>query len=288
MNLPQYLRRDLFRTREAIAMTRAYLVNDLIIPHSHDFVEVVLIMAGEGVHRSREGEIALQRGDLLVIRPGAWHTYVGCRALRLYNCCFGYELLGHEFAWFGEDTRLNYLFHVGPLSHGRYGILSTHLHAAAVENCERQLLTLCALEQQPTIADRITTLASLLLFFGALARSITPSNEMAGNTHPAVLEAVRLLAQEVAGEWTMALLASRTGASAAHLSRLFRQQMGVPPMAYLHQQRLEQAAHLLLHTTWPIVRIAHHVGFNEQNYFARCFKTYYGLSATAYRTQFAG
>jgi len=288
MSLPQYLRRDFFRTRDAIAMTKFYLVDGLIVPHSHDFVELVLIMDGEGVHRSREGEIELRRGDLLVIRPGAWHTYLHCQELRLYNCCFGYELLGHEFAWFGEESRLNYLFHVGPLSHGRYGILSTHLNTAALETCERHLLTLCALEQQPTVADRMTTLASLLLFFGALAQSIVPSNGVEDNTHPAVLEAVRLLAQDLTEEWTMTLLARRTGVSTAHLSRLFRRQMGVPPMAYLHQQRLEQAAHLLLHTAWPIVRVAHHVGFNDQNYFARCFKRYYGLSATAYRQQFAG
>ena len=49
MSLPQYLRRDLFRAHEAIAMTRAYLVNGMIVPHSHDFVEMVLVMAGKAV-----------------------------------------------------------------------------------------------------------------------------------------------------------------------------------------------------------------------------------------------
>ena len=288
MSLPQYLRRDLFRAHEAIAMTRAYLVNGMIVPHSHDFVEMVLVMAGEGVHRSREGEVVIGRGTLLVIRPGAWHTYEDCHDLYLYNCCFGYELLGREFAWFGEDARLNYLFQVGPLSHGRYGILTTLLKAAAVAHCEARLLTLCALETQPTVADRITTLASLLLFFGEVAQAITPSTGVPANTHPAVIETVRLLAQETAENWTMQRLAARVGLSEAYLSRLFREQMGIPPMAYLHQQRMEQAANLLLHTTRSIGHVAQDIGFAEQNYFARCFKRYYGLSASQYRSQFAG
>jgi AraC family L-rhamnose operon transcriptional activator RhaR len=288
MTLPQYLRREFFRSHQAIAMTGFYRVDGRIVPHSHDFVEVVLVMAGEGVHRSREGEIVLQRGDLLVIRPGAWHTYEDCQALRLYNCCFGYELLTHELAWFGEDTRLNYLFHVGPLSHGRYGILATRINAAAVAACEAHLLALSALEQQATLPERVTTLARLLLFFGELAPAIAAGRSTSASPHPAVLEAVRLLAQEVTTPWTMALLAQRVGLSTAYLSRLFRSQMGMPPMRYLQQQRMEQAANLLLHTRWPVVRIALEVGIDDQNYFARCFKAYYGLSATAYRTQFAG
>lgn len=287
MNLPQYLRRDLFRTPDAIAMTKEYLVNGRIIPHSHDFVEVVLVISGSGLHRSREGEIVLRRGDLLIIRPGAWHTYEECQALRLYNCCFGYELLSHELAWFDEDARLNYLFQGGPLAHGRHGILATRIREEAVEICEGQLLALCGLEQQATAADRITTLAGLLHFFAALAQSVTPGCGTAGNTHPAVIEAIRLLAQDVSEAWSMTQLAERVGLSAAYLSRLFREQIGVPPMTYLHQQRMEEATNLLLHTDWPILHIALHVGFSEQNYFARCFKTYYGLSPTQYRKQFA-
>lgn len=287
MTLPQYLRRNFFRARQAISMTRFYLVDGLIVPHSHDFVEVVLVTGGEGLHRSHEGELLIQRGTLLIIRPGAWHTYEHCRQLQLYNCCFGYELLTHEFAWFGGDARLNYLFQVGPLSHGRHGILATRISATAMPACEGQLLTLCELEAQPAAPDRITTLAYLLLFFGEVARAVTTSNDADSNMHPAVLEAVRLLAQEVTEGWTMELLAKRVGLSPAHLSRLFRSSMGMPPMAYLHQQRMEQATNLLLHTSWPIARIAGDVGFDDQNYFARCFRATYGLSATEYRRRFA-
>jgi|LakMenEpi03Aug12_release.lakeMendotaPanAssembly.Ray.scaffolds.fasta_scaffold197270_2 AraC family L-rhamnose operon transcriptional activator RhaR len=288
MSLPQYLRRDFFRSLAAIAMTRFYRVNGLIIPHSHDFVEVVLVVNGEGVHRSHEGARLIQRGQVLVIRPGAWHTYEACVDLKLYNCCFGYELLGHELAWFGEDVRLNYLFHVGPLSQGRRGILATTIPTADVQACERHLLTLCDLEQRPTLADKTTTLACLLLFFGELAQAITPGDLTAGQAHPTVLEAVRLLEQDAPEAWTMALLAHRVGLSEAYLSRLFRHQMGVPPMTYLHQRRMERGANLLLHTNWPIGRIALEIGLDDQNYFARCFKAYYGLSATDYRRQFAG
>ena len=288
MKLPQYLRRDLFRSPAAIAMTRLYLVNGLIIPHSHDFVEMVLVVDGEGIHRSHEGESLIRRGHLLVIRPGAWHTYEACVNLKLYNCCFGYELLGHELAWFGEDARLNYLFHVGPLSQGRRGILATAISSIAVQACERHLLSLCGLEQRPTLADKTTVLACLLLFFGELAQALTPSDLAADHAHPAVLEAVRLLERDATEAWTMTMLAHRVGLSEAYLSRLFRHQMGTPPMTYLHQRRMERGANLLLHTNWPIGRIALEIGLNDQNYFARCFKAYYGLSATDYRKQFAG
>ncbi len=288
MRLPQYLRRDLFRSHAAIAMTRFYEVDSRIAPHSHDFMEIVLVMDGNGLHRSREGVIEIERGALLVIRPGAWHTYEDCQQLQLYNCCFGYELLNHELAWFREEPRLNYLFQGGPLSHGRFGILATKVRSAHVDACEARVRQLCTLEEQPIMADRIITLASLLHFFGELARGVAPVQQLRGHVHPAVLEVIQLLAQDVSETWTMGHLASSVNLSTAYLSRLFREQMGVPPMTYLHQQRMEQATNLLLHTTWPIAQIAAETGFQDQNYFARCFKSYYGLSATAYRRQFAG
>jgi AraC family L-rhamnose operon transcriptional activator RhaR len=44
---------------------------------------------------------------------------------------------------------------------------------------------------------------------------------------------------------------------------------------------------MLLHSDESIACIGRAVGWPDQNYFARRFRTHYGLTATAYRTSFS-
>ena len=46
--------------------------------HSHDFMELVLVAGGTGLHESAAGNRRLSRGDIIVLRPGGWHGYRNC------------------------------------------------------------------------------------------------------------------------------------------------------------------------------------------------------------------
>lgn len=43
--------------------------------HRHTFMELVLILEGEGVHLVGASSAPIQAGDILVIPPGVWHCY---------------------------------------------------------------------------------------------------------------------------------------------------------------------------------------------------------------------
>jgi transcriptional regulator GlxA family with amidase domain len=54
-------------------------------------------------------------------------------------------------------------------------------------------------------------------------------------------------------------------------------------MQYLHRVRLNEACRLLKHTAASVTEIAFRVGFQDSNYFARCFRKIIGESPTRYR-----
>lgn len=72
-----------------------------------------------------------------------------------------------------------------------------------------------------------------------------------------------------------------------YLCRLFKSQMGVPPMQYVNSYRIEKAQALLKNTDRSITDIALAVGFDDASYFARVFKKCTGLTPREYKTAYS-
>lgn len=68
-----------------------------------------------------------------------------------------------------------------------------------------------------------------------------------------------------------------------HLTRKFKEEIGISPGQYLIRTRLKNATNLLLNTNKSIEEISEDVGFSCGNYFAKAFKNKFKISPTKYR-----
>lgn len=82
---------------------------------------------------------------------------------------------------------------------------------------------------------------------------------------------------------TTASLAERFHLDEHYLCRLFKGQMGAPPMQYLNAYRVERAKALLTNTDRSVTDIALAVGFDDPSYFARIFKRVLGVTPREYK-----
>jgi AraC-like DNA-binding protein len=73
--------------------------------------------------------------------------------------------------------------------------------------------------------------------------------------------------------------------SPTHLSSLFREQMGLPPVAYHTHLRIRRACHLLESTTLTIAEAARACGYDDPYHFSRVFRRETGVSPRLYRNQ---
>ena len=69
-----------------------------------------------------------------------------------------------------------------------------------------------------------------------------------------------------------------------YFSDRFQQLVGVRPLEYLMQRRLERAQYLLLTSRASIKEVAYEVGFPDPAYFTRAFTRCWKVSPTEYRT----
>lgn len=289
-----------------------YVVDGTYAAHSHDFMEVAVIVGGTGMHRTIHGDQPVGSGDAFVLRPGSWHAYRNCQRLEHYNCCFGTELLRRELAWVLEDPLVGALFGTSPFSVDRRGVVHLCLSPDDLGACRQYLEALNRLESnagdggsqvtplagaqpprlhQPkpgAVNSRSLQIGYLLLLLGTLAHSIDLEQRTMDSlhTHPAVLRAARLLEGNPKHTWTLQELADVLSMDPSYLVRLFKAGTGLPPMAYLTRYRAERAAHLLLRTDKSVTEVGAEVGWLDPSYFARRFKTCFGMSPSAYRRSF--
>jgi AraC-like DNA-binding protein len=255
--------------------------------HTHSFIEIVFVTGGDGVHVTQLGQDKLAIGDVMILRPGAWHAFEDCHDLQIINCCFDVELLHRELAWTREDALLSRLLWDGPYAPGQGGMLTSHVDPANFAGCTDHLDALEGLRTAPLSRHRADIIGRLSLILGHLARGADQASDRIGGppepTHPAVVQAIRLFEARIAYTWTLAELAEQLHLAPNYLGRLFKSATGLPPMAYLAHHRMETAAVLLGRTDQPVAQIGEAVGCTDQNYFARRFKAHYGLSPTTYR-----
>ncbi len=108
---------------------------------------------------------------------------------------------------------------------------------------------------------------------------------LAGLRDRFVGRALALLHEQPADDWTIDELGRRIGLSRSALHERFVELIGVPPMQYLAQWRMQTAARLLLETRATVAAIALDVGYESEAAFARAFKRLVGKPPAAWRRE---
>ncbi|MEV8376757.1 AraC family transcriptional regulator [Kribbella sp. NPDC056861] len=274
-----------------------HLLTDDVAAHTHDFVELAVVGPGEGRHLTSRGEHALHHGDVIVLRPGAWHAFADCEDLTVANCCVSTRALRAELAGLREFPAYRRLLWTEPSAPGAYGVHVAGVDPAAATEAIAAIAALEGhLERNASPGRLLGHLATILGILAdarveadARAASRTPAAATSDDTaaHPAVLTCIASLEADPAKPWRLDDLAAAVTLDPAYLGRLFRKSTGLSPLDYLARLRAERAAALLANSDLPIARVGAEVGWPDPTYFARRFRTIAGLTPTEYRRRSA-
>jgi AraC-like DNA-binding protein len=135
-----------------------------------------------------------------------------------------------------------------------------------------------------------TVLAKLseLLFVEAVRRhaEALPEGEtgwLAGLRDPAVARALALIHRDIGRPWSVDDLTREVGLSRSALADRFTRLIGLPPINYLANWRMQVAAQKLRNTKASVSQVADMVGYDSEAAFSRAFKRALGTAPATWR-----
>jgi AraC family L-rhamnose operon transcriptional activator RhaR len=229
-----------------------------------------------------QGEHTLLRGEVVILRPGAWHGFRDCADLTVANCCLSAKALRAELAVLRDIPMLRRMMWTDPMASGTHGVAVVTVEQTAADEAiaeigllERDLATKA---RSGRVLGRLVTVLGIL----ADGRDVEPAT-VASTTHPAVAATVAQFEASPERQWRLDDLAQEVNLDPAYLGRLFTRHIGLTPMSFLARIRAERAAALLTHSTLSTARVGAAVGWDDPTYFARRFRTLVGLTPSEYR-----
>ena len=138
-------------------------------------------------------------------------------------------------------------------------------------------------------SDTMLTRMAELMFVEVVRRhvaslSLRETGWLAGLSDGVVGPALRALHERPDQPWTLATLAHTVGTSRTVLIERFAELVGIPPMQYLTQWRLQLAADQLARGSGKVATIGARVGYESEAAFSRAFKRATGQSPSAWRS----
>ncbi len=266
----------------AVFRTRA---DDRLEMHTHDFCELVVVLAGYGLHNINGKKYPIAAGDVFVILSGSEHTYENCKQLEIYNVLFDISKLNLPASDLYTLPAYHALFSLEPGIRGMSGSAHHYLTLSETDLDEIGRILEQTAEELDGYQPGYQGMA-VSLFFQTI---VFLSRRYAGIATPESWQWLKLgavmshIEQRSSELLTLEQLARIAGASISTLHRIFRAALGVSPMEYVIRRRLERASALLRHTDLTITEIASQTGFTDSTFFSRQFRKRFGVTPREFR-----
>jgi AraC family L-rhamnose operon transcriptional activator RhaR len=265
-------------------------LNEEVEPHAHDFLEIAVVGAGRGRHETSQGEQAVRHGQVVVLRPGAWHAFRRTKDLVVANCCLSVPGLHSELAPLQQLPMFRDLLWTGPVARAPHGVGVTQVKPEAADEAieeirrlEGDLAAIARTGGGGVAPGAGRVLGRLVTVLGVIADGRVERQPVEQVMHPAVGATIARFGAAMAEDWRLDEIAAQVNLDPAYLSRLFRRDTGLSPLGYLARLRAERAATLLAQTDLPAARVGAAVGWDDPTYFARRFRSLVGSTPTEYR-----
>lgn len=256
--------------------------------HKHSSYWFGYVLAGQGRYIAEEGVFPLTAGAIFFSRPHEWRHIVSERKMSLLWVSFDIENIDAERSAPAEAIIRRFRNFTGTQSR----IRSDAGNSPSAKLWEA--LWAQAEQFRPSHVPVLTGMAyALLLSLANMFGNHMPDEEDVGSSEHKISSIVLrqakwFLAENFSFPLKLDDVARQLHISGRHLSRLFREEEGMPFSSYLRRQRVDKAKRELAESDKSMEQISKECGFVSIHYFSRVFTAETGVPPGRYRRRNQG
>lgn len=252
--------------------------------HTHDYVEVVYMCAGETTHIINGSRICLRQGELLLMNQSAAHEILEARREDLaVNFIVLPEFFSHVLALMDQEETPLHRFLVDCLCGETNGSGFLHFRAAQIVTVQNLMENLLYTLMEESAGKRKKSQMIMALLFTELMGH-TEALSAFDREQAMVFQVLSYIETHYASG-SLTELAQVLHYDLYSLSREIRRKTGKNYTQLVQEKRIAQSAFLLKNTDRNVDDIANAVGYENLGYFHRIFKESFGVSPRNYRVQ---
>ena len=264
------------------------------VMHKHDFIEIVYVSSGKGLHTVGDQQYRVSKGDLFVIDYGIPHRLTSDfsepgNELTVYNCLFKPEFLDYSLINTNDfkDVAGSLLFNTFFIdSRPAISLKLSIAQQNETEEILRKMLKEFFSKQKGYINILRSCLIEMLTRIFRYLESTSDSYQLKESCKKTEIigKAFDFLKQNYhSSDLNINEVAVRTFLSRSYFSRLFKDVTGQNFSVYLQNLRISEACNLLKTTDKKVTEILSDVGFRDIKNFNRLFKKITGKTPGEYR-----
>ena len=244
--------------------------------HSHNFLEIMMVVSGSITHIIGENRIVLSKGDLILMNKHVCHSIEKAGKYDVGVNLIATDSFLSKIRPELSNTAFSSLIEENMRTDG--APMYMHFRTNGVKSIENLAENLISELTEPcgsaTIGER-----TLLLFLDYLSlykdKLLACQNVLEGKIEKRKQEILLYIKNNYQSA-TLAELSERFYLSAPHLSAKIKEYFGKSFKELLSEERMNRATELILKTDMPIVRIVRSVGYESESYFHKEFRKQFG------------
>ncbi len=281
----------LFRENELVYINRSdELAEYCNVMHRHDFIELVCVISGCGIHRVADKKYETSVGDIFVVNYDVPHGFFNSQNSRVplvvYNCAFLPQFLDVSLfsANHFEEITSSFLFKsLVPDSFAPKPDLKLNdVRFFDISGLfEKMYLEYIQMNNGYTDIVRAYLIEIIVKIFRYAPES--SKKDLTGRNSELILKAIEYMKLNYHSEISLSDLAMNSFISKNYFSKLFKEVTGTNVSDYIQYLRVEQACNLLRSSDMKVTGIAGQVGFSDMKFFYEVFKKITGKKPGEYR-----